>query len=452
MARIRRLLERPRSIRTTLLTWLLPAALVFMAVAWLVHGVLLERMSRSFVEDRLVHEVEFLERQLRKSMGKGQLAIAAGGYFEEVFHHAFAIRVGEEVTLSPDTWTDALAPLLDSRQSGFVDQQVAGTPQAGPAHFLAYRKVVDIDGKPAVVLVAEDLTALFHGQRELHIWTAVVFLGLLALLGAVILLAVTLALRSARKMQHELQELQHGTRTRLGDDAPEEFRPLTIQLNRLLDTLDLRLERSRQAVANLSHSVKTPITAVKQLLLDQGRPMDQAVRLQMAERLSDINRQLEAEMRRSRFAGPQVGKAASPVRQARDLLWMLGRLYPDKQFELESPLDDDRHWPIEEHDLNEIIGNLLDNAGKWAGSRALVSLAENQGELMIRVSDNGPGVAPGMLTSLGTRGLRLDELTPGHGLGLAIVRDIVGRYGGTLAFDLNENGGLEALVRIPAGG
>jgi len=86
----------------------------------------------------------------------------------------------------------------------------------------------------------------------------------------------------------------------------------------------------------------------------------------MAERLSDIDRQLEAEMRRSRFAGPQIGKSAYPIKQARDLLWMLGRLYPEKSFELSSSLPEDSRWPIEEHDLNEVLGNLLDNAGKWS--------------------------------------------------------------------------------------
>ncbi|NIV33519.1 MAG: GHKL domain-containing protein, partial [Anaerolineae bacterium] len=110
-------------------------------------------------------------------------------------------------------------------------------------------------------------------------------------------------------------------------------------------------------------------------------------------------------------------------------LWMLGRLYPDKSFELDSELMEERRWPLEEHDLNEVLGNLLDNGGKWSQKTVELSLLEENGRMTIVVEDDGPGVRPDSLPSLGVRGLRLDEQTPGHGLGLAIVREITERYG-----------------------
>ncbi|MEX0604909.1 MAG: sensor histidine kinase [Marinobacter sp.] len=448
-------LTRQRSIRAILLGLLLPAALVFMGAAWLVHGALLDRMARTFVEDRLAQEAQFLEQQLRDSSIEGKPTLSAGRYFEEVFHHAHAIRYGQQQTISPATWQPALEPLLEDAADGFIDKQISSGLQAGPTHFLAYRSTVDINGQRAIILVAEDLTALHHGQQELHIWTAVVSGGLLLMLGAVIFLAVTLALRSVRNMQQELAALQHGQRLRLSDEAASEFRPLTGQINELLDTLDQRLERSRLAVANLSHSVKTPIAAVKQLLTDYQRPLDLAMREQMADRLADITRQLETEMSRSRFAGPQIGKAACPVLQARDLLWTLGRLHPDKHFELDTKLDSEQTWGIEEQDLGEILGNLLDNAGKWARFQALLNLAIVPGAggtsdaLRIQVSDDGPGVEARERSGLGTRGLRLDEQTPGHGLGLAIVQEIVARYSGSITFDVSHAGGLKVLVVLP---
>jgi len=217
----------------------------------------------------------------------------------------------------------------------------------------------------------------------------------------------------------------------------------------LLDSLDQRLERSRDALANLSHSVKTPIAAVRQILEDTNRPLSNDLRLQMTARLNDIDKQLEAEMRRSRFAGPQVGKSAYPLKQARDLLWMLGRLYPEKSFELSSSLPEDARWPIEEHDLNEIMGNLLDNAGKWSERCVELSLVQHSGNLQIGVSDDGPGVIETEIGKLGQRGLRLDEQTPGHGLGLAIVREIVERYGGSLHFSRAKEHGLCVTVDVP---
>lgn len=168
----------------------------------------------------------------------------------------------------------------------------------------------------------------------------------------------------------------------------------------------------------------------------------------MGSRLGDIDKQLEAEMRRSGFAGPQVGKSAYPVKQARDLLWMLGRLYPEKSFELSTELTEERRWPIEEHDLNEILGNLLDNAGKWSSQCVELSLTESREKMLITIGDDGPGVATDAIGKLGKRGLRLDEQTPGHGLGLAIVGDIVQQYGGRVFFTHNKNGGLQASVEL----
>ena len=221
------------------------------------------------------------------------------------------------------------------------------------------------------------------------------------------------------------------------------------QLNQLLDSLDQRLERSRDALANLSHSVKTPIAAVRQILDDKSHPLNNDLRHQMAARLNDIDKQLEAEMRRSRFAGPQVGKSAYPLKQARDLLWMLGRLYPEKSFELSSALPEESRWPVEEHDLNEILGNLLDNAGKWSNGYVELSLSQDNGLTRMVVTDDGPGVNENELTSLGQRGLRLDEQTPGHGLGLAIAREIVERYGGHVTFSTASGSGLQVTVEIP---
>ncbi|EON93113.1 histidine kinase [Marinobacter lipolyticus SM19] len=440
-----------RSIRKSLLTLLLPAAIALMIAAWIVHGLLLERMARGFVEDRLQDEVSFLEHQLRQSGPQEIRDIAEGDYFEEVFHHAFALRTGSQIHSSPAQWSRALEPLLKETETGFV-RRTTPEPTASGAEFLAYRKALTLNGEPVVIVVAEDLTNLQQSQQELHLWTGIVSAILLTLLILAIWLAIRWSLRSVSRLQQGLTALQTGTSNRLDVDAPAEFQPLISQLNQLLDTLDQRLTRSRDALANLSHSVKTPVSAIRQVLEDDTRALDPDMRQQLAQRLSDIDRQLESEMRRSRFAGPQAGKAAQPVSQARDLLWMLGRLYPDKNFELETELGPETRWPVEEHDLNEILGNLLDNAGKWASHQISLNLSREDNQLMLEVRDDGPGVAPEKLDTLGTRGLRLDEQTPGHGLGLAIVRDILAGYGGTLQFTSAPAQGLVALVKLPRAG
>lgn len=437
-----------RSIRKSLLTLLLPAAIALMVAAWIVHGQLLERMARGFVEDRLQDEVSFLEHQLRQSGPDEIRNIAEGDYFEEVFHHAFALSTGTQVHSSPAQWSRALEPLLQETETGFVRQSNPAS-DAYVADFLAYRKALTINGESVVIVVAEDLSKLQNSQQELHLWTGIVSAILLTLLILTIWLAIRLSLRSVNRIQHGLTSLQAGTSDRLDVDAPAELRPLIGQLNQLLDTLDQRLVRSRDALANLSHSVKTPVSAIRQVLEDDTRALDPEMRQQLAQRLSDIDQQLESEMRRSRFAGPQAGKAAKPVSQARDLLWMLGRLYPEKNFELETELHPETRWPVEEHDLNEVLGNLVDNAGKWASKSAELSLHESEDQLIITVEDDGPGVSADALQSLGTRGVRLDQQTPGHGLGLAIAREITERYNGRLSFSIGTRGGLRASISVP---
>lgn len=440
------LFRKPASIKGALLALLLPAGIALMAAAWLVHGLLLDRMARDFLESRLKDEVAFLEHQIRNS--DGQLdTLQTGDYFQDVFHHAFAIHSPSRTLISPDAWAPLLMPLVDSGQDG--TQRVQGADTAGaPSDILAYRKSFRVGDTPIVVIVSEDLGALQRSQAELHAWTAIVSVLLILLLVAVIWFGINLSLRPVVTLKAALRRLQDGEIARIDVQAPDEFRPLVLQLNQLLDSLDQRLERSRDALANLSHSVKTPIAAVRQILADSDRPLSNELRHQMAARLDDIDQQLEGEMRRSRFAGPQIGKSAYPVKQARDLLWMLGRLYPEKSFELSSSLPEASRWPIEEHDLNEILGNLLDNAGKWSTRCVELSLEQSDEAPLIVVTDDGPGVDEKEMANLGQRGLRLDEQTPGHGLGLAIVRDIVARYGGDIHFSTGADGGLRITVEF----
>ncbi|WP_417567575.1 sensor histidine kinase [Marinobacter sp.] len=438
--------RKPASIKGALLVLLLPAGIALMAAAWLVHGLLLDRMAREFVETRLKDEVAFIEHQIRSSGGKLD-SLQTGDYFQEVFHHAFAIHSPARTIISPDAWVPLLMPLIDADQDGTLQVRNAGAANA-PSEILAYRKSFRVGATPVVVIVSEDLGALKRSQAELHAWTAIVAILLILLLVAVIWFGINLSLRPVVTLKAALRRLQDGEISRIDVQAPEEFRPLVLQLNQLLDSLDQRLERSRDALANLSHSVKTPIAAVRQILADSDRPLSNDLRHQMASRLDDIDKQLEGEMRRSRFAGPQVGKFAYPVKQARDLLWMLGRLYTGKSFELSSSLPEETRWPIEEHDLNEILGNLLDNAGKWSTRCVELSLEQDSGLTRIVVTDDGPGVEEAEMAHLGQRGLRLDEQTPGHGLGLAIVRDIVARYGGQTTFSTGAKGGLRVIVEF----
>lgn len=438
--------KKPASVKGTLLVLLLPAGVTLMAIAWFAHGTLLERMSREFVKDRLKEEVSFLEHQIRDSDGAFD-ELKTGDYFQRVFHHAFVQHSESKTLISPDSWEPLLSPLIKSEKEGTIRVRNSEIAEA-PSDIMAYRSSFTANDKSFVVIVAEDLGALKSSQAELHAWTAIASLLFISLLVCAIWFGINLSMRSVTRLKVSLKKLQDGRVSRIDMSVPEEFHPLVEQLNQLLDSLDQRLERSRNALANLSHSVKTPIATVQQILGDTSRPLDSELRQQIAARLGDIDKQLEAEMRRSRFAGPQVGKSSYPLKKARDLVWMMGRLYPAKSFELSSSLPQNSRWPIEEYDLSEILGIVLDNAGKWSHKEVELLLEQHGSTKRIVVTDDGPGVDEAELSKLGQRGLRLDQQTPGHGLGLAIVQDIVSRYGGEIVFSNGPSGGLRVVMEF----
>ncbi|MEX1199083.1 MAG: ATP-binding protein [Pseudohongiellaceae bacterium] len=438
--------ERRYSVRKSLLWFLVPVSVVLMAAAWMMHGLLLDRMATDFVEERLREEAGFLQRQVYRT-GTGLESLDTGEYFEDVFHHAFAIRTASSTITSPSRWESVLTDLLSADREGLLQSEEA--VDSGAAGVLAYRRIFQFEGEPVVVVVAEDLGILESRHQQLHRWTGIAAMLMIVAMALAIWVGITVAMRPVRQLRKAVLDLQSGRSTRIAVRTPEEFQPLVEQLNQLLDTMDRRLERSREALANLSHSIKTPVAAVRTILEDRQQPVDDAMRAEIVRRLSDIDQQLEAEMRRSQFSGPQAGQSAQPVRQARDLLWMFGRLYPDKRFELDTSLAQQQRWPVEQHDLDEVMGNLLDNAGKWAENAVELSLREDSDGYHLFVCDDGPGVDESMWESLGTRGMRLDEKKSGHGLGLSIVIDIVERYGGHFTWRNTRRGGLRAEVQLP---
>ena len=436
--------ERSRSIRTTLLLWLLPFATLFMLLAWYLHGALLDRMSRDFVEERLQQEITLIEQQLTHG---GGLQTLDSGYFGALSHHLFAIRFGEQTQLSHPQWSAMLTPWLDLPEQGLIELHATPEGETSAHRYMAWRAVREISGTPVTIVAAEDYSRLQAGTHELHLWTAAVAIGLLVVLFALILLAVQLSMRPVRQLQQDLKALKQGQLQRLSDAVPQEFSGLIAQLNQLLDTLQHRLQKVREANANLSHRIKTPIAAINQLV-SSAQPITPEARSQISQRLDDISRQLDSSLHTSQSGGPLAGASCLPLEQARELLWMLGRLHTGVEFELDCTLPDNARWPIDEQDFSELLGNLADNAGKWAHSRVRVSLSENAQQRVLVVQDDGPGVPAQEREQLGTRGWRLDQQMPGHGLGLAIVRDLAARYQGSIQFEASELGGLSVRLQL----
>jgi signal transduction histidine kinase len=277
---------------------------------------------------------------------------------------------------------------------------------------------------------------------------AIAALALLVILGLQ-RLTVKRALRPLERAREQIAQLQQGQRSQLDTRVPEELAPLVGQINHLLNHTEDSLKRSRHALGNLGHALKTPL-AVLLSLAGGERLADRPQIQQLLElQLGEIQRRLARELNRARLSGDALpGVLFDSQAEWPGLLATLQSVHGEHlDIRLEASLQKPLPWDRE--DLLELLGNLLDNACKWADAQVCLSIAQDDLGWNLWVDDDGPGVAPARRAEVLGRGARLDEQVPGHGLGLAIVRDIVDSWHGRLTLEQSPLGGLRAHIHLP---
>jgi two-component system, OmpR family, sensor histidine kinase PhoQ len=270
---------------------------------------------------------------------------------------------------------------------------------------------------------------------------------------AVVLLAVQgliwrWGLAPLRRVALEVAEIEAGRQSELRSSYPSELCLLTERLNALLRNRGAHLERYRHALADLAHSFKTPLAVIRSAIDDKGTPAP--LQALLREQVEGLNRTVEYQLQRAAASGRTVLARPIEVEPAvRKLERTLAKVHADKGVQFDLQVTQGLRFHGDEGDLVEVLGNLLDNACKWARREvALRARPEGAGAgLVIEVEDDGPGVPEDLKPAIGRRGVRADPKVGGHGIGLAVVREIVeGVYGGRLEFGRGALGG--ALVRV----
>ena len=295
---------------------------------------------------------------------------------------------------------------------------------------------------------------LWSFRRSLWGWLAASGAVLLAVQG----LILRWSLKPLRRVAAEVTDIEAGQRAELGHDYPEELQPLTANLNALIRQGHAHLERYRNALGDLAHSLKTPL-AVLRGELDRHAPPEE-LRQTLAEQVERMNRTVDYQLQRAAAAGRIALSAPLPVAPiARKILDSLAKVYADRGLQLHCEVAPGTAFYGDEGDLLEILGNLADNACKWSRRQVVVRacLAEQGGraELVVEVEDDGPGIPAEQAPLLLNRGQRADLTVAGHGIGLAVVRDLVEEvYYGRLDLSRGELGGalVRARLRFQAGG
>ncbi|MER9209394.1 ATP-binding protein [Mesorhizobium sp. M0771] len=259
-------------------------------------------------------------------------------------------------------------------------------------------------------------------------------------------IAILLGLQPLRRVRNALAQVREGTAQRLDGRFPAEIEPLANETNALIENNKRIVERSRTQVGNLAHSLKTPLA----VLINEGRALGGAKGQLIADQAASMQKQVDHYLQRARVAAQRDSVVyRTPVTPlVQRMVRVLQKLKPDVSLSL-TLLAADIVFAGEREDLEELLGNLLDNAMKWAKSTVAVSVTPAAAGLFeLSIEDDGPGIPEDKARDVLKRGRRLDETKPGTGLGLAIVADLVNEYGGALALERSTMGGLKAVVRL----
>jgi signal transduction histidine kinase len=271
---------------------------------------------------------------------------------------------------------------------------------------------------------------------------------LLGLLSIAALAQVLVGLAPLRAMQRALNDVRDGHAQRLLGRFPSEVQPLINDFNQVLQTNAEVVARARTQSGNLAHALKTPLAAMAQAANTPSADLAPLVRAQVERSQRHIN----AHLARSRAAASvRLPGQRTPVAPALDgLLRVMKRVHAGRELAFElAPVDSALLFAGEEQDLQEMVGNLLDNACLWARSTVRVGVNRSARELVMTVDDDGPGISPEQRSAVLERGARLDESAPGSGLGLAIVADLARLYGGDIALESGPLGGVRARLSLP---
>ena len=370
--------------------------------------------------------------------------------FEQVFsgwYWQVAEAGGQPLATSRSLW-DATLRVPRSGATPAPDEgalRLLG-PRDRPLRALARIVTLPRGDTPLQVILAGDELEL---RREIDRFDALLLaaLGILGL-GILVLVAVQIgvALRPLRGLADELALVRAGACEHVGVDAPRELAPLVDSLNALL-AHDADLVRSaRTQAADLAHALKTPLS----LVLAEAEELADERGERIARHADTMRRHIEFRLTTA-APRPAVARERTPLLPVVEGIGeTLARLHPGVN--VEQRVDSELVFGGAREDLEEIVGNLLENACKWATSRARVSGALEKGRLVVVFEDDGSGLDETVRRAVLERGVRLDEQAPGSGLGLAIVRDLVALYGGELVLGPSALGGLRVEVRLDGGG
>ena len=456
---------------------LLAATVVGLSVALLLAGLLLSGFFKQEVERQFEATLRQQLDQLTSSLdfnSAGELLPTVQALPDPRWQRPYSglywqIDGPGNVQRSRSLWDSTLTLPADPLSDGEVHAHQSAGPQG--ARLLVLERSVHAPDSPANswrVAVAADTRST---QDAVKRFGNVLIFSLSALLLLLVLAAfaqVYVGLRPLRSLEQALKDVREGRSQGLQGHFPQEIQTLTEDFNRVLERHAATLARARQQAGNLAHAVKTPLAVLSQAVTPSqtGSAGTSSAQLEqlVSEQVALANRHIDWHLARARSAESQrLPGQRTPVAPAlAGLVRVMQRVHAARELHIEldvpeptDPADAGLVFAGEEQDLQEMLGNLLDNACKWARhsvrvqAQALPS-GKAGGQVLVRIEDDGSGIDESLRLQVMSRGVRADESVPGSGLGLAIVADLVALYGGRLELGRSALGGLKVELLLPS--
>jgi signal transduction histidine kinase len=293
-----------------------------------------------------------------------------------------------------------------------------------------------------------DAPRIFHGIF-LHV-TAASILALVCLIAG--LVYVRSGLRAVDRLRVRLAAVHEGRERSVEGTYPAEVQPLVNDLNVLLDHREQAVKRAVARAGDLAHGLKTPLAVLSHEAERAAAAGHRELAFAVSQQVERMRRQVESHLAHARAAasGATPGARCTVGESAEGLARTMRRLHADRGLTIDVRVAPEHSVRCQREDLDEMLGNLLDNACKWGRSRVVIASTATEQSIAIAVDDDGPGLEPSMRDVVLQRGVRADQAAPGSGFGLAIVRDLAELYGGTIALSRSADGGLRAQLTLPA--
>ena len=443
------------------------AAALWSAAALLVAGLILTSLYRQTVVSAFDERLNVYMRTLVGSLidaGTTDALTNPGNLGEPRFEELYSgwywqvreVDGGPVVLASRSLFSDVLdiGQATEVAETGGLTAGALMGPDGQSLRVLA-RSITFADGRAVDVVVAGDAGGV---ADQIASFRNSVILTLAAL-GIGLVLATLIQIRWGLKplddVRRTLADLRSGKQTRFEGDLPAEIEPLVDELNALLESNQEIIDRARTQVGNLAHALKTPLSVI----INEARASRGALATKVAEQAALMHKQVNHHLDRARIAAHVnvIGAATDVNPVVTRLVRAMRRIHEDRGITVICHVPEGARFSGEQQDLEEIIGNLVDNACKWARAAVTVSAEyappdgkTKPGKLALWIDDDGPGLSEAQIADATPRGRRLDETKPGSGLGLSIVTDLIGLYRGRCTFCRSPAGGLRVEVDLPA--